>query len=82
MGIQDDRMRRLERLKRFQLRLIRINGSLEAAKLDPRWNNIQLLIDTITERVASSLEPSDISTPLTAAEIIFINLLLNNLREL
>ena len=82
MANLDDRLRRLERVKRFQARLIRVNGSLEAAKLDPRWNDVALLIEVLQNRITASLEPADINTPLTAAEIVFINLLLNNLKEL
>lgn len=82
MGVLDDRIRRIERLKRFQQRLIKVNGSLAAAKLDPRWDDIELLINTISGRIATSLEPPDVSTPLTAAEIIFINFLLNNIGDL
>lgn len=82
MATLDDRLRRLERVRRFQARLIRVNGSLEAAKLDPRWNDIALLIETLQNRIVASLEPTDISTPLTVAEIVFINFLLNNIKDL
>ncbi len=82
MANLDDRIRRLDRVRRFQARLIRVNGSLEAAKLDPRWDDIVMLIDVLQSRIEASLEPADINTPLTAAEIVFINFLLNNLKDL
>ena len=80
--ILNTRLGRLDRLQKMRARLIRVNGGLEAAKLDPRWDTLNLLISVITNRIATSLEPSNITEPLSAAEIIFLNFLLNNLQDL
>jgi len=78
----DVRLRRLERLVRMKERLIRVSGSLEAAQQDPRWNDIELLITTLTARISLSIDQPNVNQPLTAGEIAFINLLISQLREL
>lgn len=81
-ALLQQRISRLQRLMRFRERLIRVNGSLEAAKLDPRWNDIQILIGVLTNRISISIESPDVSQPLTAPEIAFIVFLLNQINEL
>ena len=82
LTLLNTRLNRIQRLSRFKLRLIKTSGSLEAAKQTAQWDNIELLISVIKSRINTQLEGDDINTPLTAGEIIFINLLLNQLQDL